>query len=251
MAVVLLHGVPETPVIWEPLVALLGRDDVLTPGLPGFGCPTPAGFTATQDAYADWFVGYLESIVADHGPVDLVGHDWGGAISMRAASLRPDLVRSWVCDVIGVFHPDFRWHEFARIWQTAGLGEQYFEVLLNSPAAERIGVLELAGIPRATAARLAAAWDDTMAQCILRLYRSATLAALQEWAGDLGHAATRPGLVVMTPLDPFRSDLQAVGEVADRLGARRTVLEGHGHWWMLTDPAGGAEMLRHFWAESY
>ena len=40
-------------------------------------------------------------------------------------------------------------------------------------------------------------------------------------------------------------------EVADRLGARRTVLEGHGHWWMLTDPAGGAEMLRHFWAESY
>jgi len=37
MAVVLLHGNPETPVIWEPLIAELDRADVITPQLPGFG----------------------------------------------------------------------------------------------------------------------------------------------------------------------------------------------------------------------
>ena len=50
MAIVLLHGNPETPVIWEPLVAELGRDDVYTPQLPGFGCPVPKGFGATTSS---------------------------------------------------------------------------------------------------------------------------------------------------------------------------------------------------------
>ena len=104
MTVVLLHGNPETPVIWEPLVAALGRADVVTPQLPGFGCPVPDGFGATKDEYVDWFVGVLEGLVAEHGPVDLVGHDWGGGIGMRAVALRPDLVRTWACDVLGLFH---------------------------------------------------------------------------------------------------------------------------------------------------
>ena len=50
MPAVLLHGNPETPVIWEPLVSHLSRTDVITPQLPGFGCPTPDGFGATKAA---------------------------------------------------------------------------------------------------------------------------------------------------------------------------------------------------------
>src|SRR5690606_26190024 len=38
MTAVFVHGVPETPEVWDPLVAALGRDDVARLQLPGFGC---------------------------------------------------------------------------------------------------------------------------------------------------------------------------------------------------------------------
>jgi pimeloyl-ACP methyl ester carboxylesterase len=74
---VLVHGVPETPGVWDFVRRELVRSDVVTPQLPGFGCATPAGFTATKEQYVTWLVGELERIAAD-GPIDLVGHDWGG-----------------------------------------------------------------------------------------------------------------------------------------------------------------------------
>jgi hypothetical protein len=35
---------------------------------------------------------------------------------------------------------------------------------------------------------------------------------------------------------------------AERAGARIEVLDGLGHWWMVQDPARGAEVLTRFWA---
>jgi pimeloyl-ACP methyl ester carboxylesterase len=91
MTAVLVHGVPETPAVWEPLRAHLRRADVAALELPGFGSPRPEGFAATKEAYVGWPAGELER--AD-GPVDLVGHDWGGALVVRLVSTRPELVRS-------------------------------------------------------------------------------------------------------------------------------------------------------------
>ena len=48
MTAVLIHGVPETTRVWEPLVAHLEREDVHLLALPGFGSPLPAGFDATM-----------------------------------------------------------------------------------------------------------------------------------------------------------------------------------------------------------
>ena len=42
--VVLVHGNPETAAIWDPLIAELGRDDVVALSPPGFGAPVPDGF---------------------------------------------------------------------------------------------------------------------------------------------------------------------------------------------------------------
>ena len=250
MTAVLLHGNPETPAVWQPLLRELGRDDVVTPQLPGFGCAVPDGFGATKEEYADWFTGVLEGIVATSGPADVVGHDWGGGIAMRVISQRPDLVRSWACDVLGLFHPDYVWHDFAQIWQTAGAGEQYFVDLLATPAEDRIALYESIGIPRDTGTVLVAAADQTMGDCILSLYRSAAQPAMKQWGEELDGAATRPGLAVIAPNDPFVRAEDLAGQVADRLRARRHVLEGQGHWWMLGDPAAGAAMLRDFWAHA-
>ncbi|MEY4174100.1 MAG: hypothetical protein RI900_1265 [Actinomycetota bacterium] len=251
MTAVFLHGNPETPVIWQPLLRELGGHDVVTPQLPGFGCPVPNGFAATKEAYVEWFLGVVEGIAAERGPIDMVGHDWGGGIAMRAVALRPDLFRSWVCDVLGLFHPDYVWHDFAQIWQTPGAGEQYFEQSMATPAADRVAMYEAIGIPRDTGEQLVVAGDELMGRCVLSLYRSATQPAMREWGEQLGAAGTVPGLCVVAPNDPFVRGEDLAVQVADRLGARVHRLEGQGHWWMLGDPVGAARMLQSFWAEDH
>jgi pimeloyl-ACP methyl ester carboxylesterase len=102
MTIVLVHGNPETDALWDPLVDVLGRDDVVRLSPPGFGAPLPGEFSATYLAYRDWLEDQLEGI---DGPVDLVGHDFGGVHVMNAVMHRPALVRSWVSDVLGTFDP--------------------------------------------------------------------------------------------------------------------------------------------------
>jgi pimeloyl-ACP methyl ester carboxylesterase len=136
MPAVFVHGVPETPAIWEALRSKLARDDVIAVQLPGFGCPRPPGFGATKEEYVTWLVGELEKI-APQGPIDLVGHDWGGGFVVRLVSTRADLVRSWVCDAAGLGDVNFEWHDFAKIWQTPGEGEKFYADNLAIPADER------------------------------------------------------------------------------------------------------------------
>ena len=248
MTAVFVHGNPETPVIWEPLLACLERTDVVTPQLPGFGCPAQEGFGATKEEYADWLTGEIEAIVADTGPVDLVGHDWGGGFAMRGVSTRPDLIRSWACDVLGLFHPDYVWHDFAQIWQTPGAGEEYFETTMATPVEDRIALYETIGIPRGIGGQLVAVADEEMGRCILALYRSAAQPAMVEWGAELGPAANRPGLCIVAPADPFVRAEDLAVEVAGQLGATVRVIEGQGHWWMLGDPTTGAAVLTEFWA---
>lgn len=247
MTVVLLHGNPETPAVWDPLIGELAREDVVAPALPGFGCPTPDGWGASMDEYAGWLVAELERIVSESGPVDIVGHDWGGTLTMRAVSQRPDLFRSWACDVLGAFHERFEWHDLARMWQTPGAGEEYFSGFLGAPMADRIALYESLGIPRATAEPMLAVTDERMTECVLRLYRSAVQPAVSEWGAELGPAAGLPGLAIRAPEDAFAGDEDLSGEVAERLGASVAVLEGQGHWWMLGDPAGAAAAIEEFW----
>ncbi len=251
-AIVLVHGNPETPIIWEPLVAELERRmpgrSVYCPQLPGFGSASPAGFGATKEEYTEWLIGEVASIVAEHGPVDLVGHDWGGGLAMRLVALRPDLVRSWACDVLGLFHADYVWHDFAQIWQTPGAGEEYFAQSATTPPADQVALYEAIGIPSSIGERLVAVADDEMSRCILALYRSAAQPAMVVWGQELAPAASRPGLAIIAPLDPFVRGLDLGSEVAASLGATIVEMTGQGHWWMLGDPAGGAAALDAFWA---
>jgi pimeloyl-ACP methyl ester carboxylesterase len=89
MPAVFVHGVPDTHRVWTALLSRLGRKDVVTLSLPGFGGPVPDGFGATKDAYVDWLLGEL---ARQREPVDLVGHDWGALLVLRAVSLRPGAV---------------------------------------------------------------------------------------------------------------------------------------------------------------
>ncbi|MHB8466159.1 MAG: alpha/beta fold hydrolase [Acidimicrobiales bacterium] len=244
MPAVFVHGVPETPAVWSALRTHLSRDDVVALQLPGFGCARPDGFGATKEDYAAWLVGELERI-SPEGPIDLVGHDWGGGFVVRLVSTRPDLVRSWVSDAAGIGDVNFEWHDFAKIWQTPGAGEEFFETQLAQPSDQQGGVFEMFGVPPERAAEMGSWADRTMADCILALYRSAVDVG-REWGPEFRDVPA-PGLVLIPSDDPFLSADGA--RVSARLaGASVGELDGVGHWWMLQDPARGAAVLEEFWA---
>jgi len=246
MPAVFVHGVPETARLWDGVRRHLQRDDTIALSLPGFGAPRPPGFGATKDEYADWLVGQLEAVVADAGrAVDLVGHDWGGGFVVRLVSTRSDLVRTWVTDAAGLADVNFEWHEFAKIWQTPGDGEAFWEQQLGASLDDRAAVFIMSGVPEAEAKDIASHVDQTMADSILALYRSAT--KVQEEWGPAFEAIDRPGLVVVPSGDPFLA-ADGARRAAERAGARVQVLEDKGHWWMLQDPAAAAALLAAFWS---
>jgi pimeloyl-ACP methyl ester carboxylesterase len=244
MTLVLVHGNPETAALWGPLVDALGRDDVVRLSPPGFGSPLPDDFAATYLAYRDWLEGELERV---DGPIDLVGHDWGGCHVMNVVMHRPELVRSWASDVLGLFDPDYVWHDLAQVWQTAGDGEQLVDTMMGGTVQDRAEQMHTLGIPLDIAAEIAAAQGPEMARAILALYRSAAQPVLAEAGRSLPVAAARPGLSLLATEDHYVGSDELRRRAADRAGARTDVLEGLGHWWMVQDPARGAAALNSFW----
>jgi len=243
MPIVLVHGNPETSAIWDDMRQHLGRDDVVALSPPGFGAAVPDGFGATSDDYVAWLATELEQIP---GPIDLVGHDWGGGHALRLVSVRPDLVRSWAMDIGGCFDPEYVWHERAQVWQTPGAGEEAIAQQLAIPL-ERLteGYVRL-GMSKQAAASCAAAFNPDMGRCILALYRSAAQPKMAEWAADLSAVRSRPGLVIIATEDHYTGGEVLARRTAVRAGAQVAMLTGLGHWWMCQDPQRGADALRSF-----
>jgi pimeloyl-ACP methyl ester carboxylesterase len=245
VTIVLVHGNPETDALWGPLVDALERKDVVRLSPPGFGAPLDDGFAANYLAYRDWLEEGLEGI---DGPVDLVGHDWGGGHVMNVVMHRPEMVRSWASDAVGLFDADYVWHDLAQVWQTSGDGEQLVETMLGGTVENRAEQMMALGIPLDIATSIAAAQGPEMGRAILALYRSARQPAMAEAGRALEKAAARPGLSLLATDDPYIGPAEHRRRAADRAGAHTAVLDQLGHWWMVQDPARGAAALTAFWA---
>jgi pimeloyl-ACP methyl ester carboxylesterase len=244
MTIMFVHGVPDTPFMWTPLIEALDLDDTdyVAPALPGFSTPTPRGFACTKEAYALWLVAELEALKARTGkPVDLVGHDWGALLSVRVAATRPDLLRSWAV-ANALPEPSYRWHQAARMWQTPVLGEFGMWVSQFRDFSRALAAL---GVPPAIAQHEAQFWTPTMRRAILKLYRSATHAG-EEWGRDLSRLHPH-GLVLWGADDPF-----VPRAIADTFCARWDlplhIEHNIGHWGIIQRPAPFAEKLRAHWA---
>lgn len=245
MTVVLVNGNPETNAVWRPLVAALGRDDVLMLSPPGFGAPVPHGFAATYDEYVTWLAAELEALT---DPVHLVGHDWGANFTVRLACERPELLRSWCIDTGGSFAPGYSFPDICHVWQTAGAGEKAIAAWLDMGVPGRTAVNESLGMTPAVAAELAAAFDTSMGRCILALYRSVPEQVLAHWGERASDASVRPGLVIVPTEDGHTGGEAGHRWFAERAGAQLAVLRGLGHWWMLQDPKAAADELQRFWS---
>ncbi|MFD4575537.1 alpha/beta fold hydrolase [Streptomyces sp. NPDC058417] len=89
-----VHGLGGSSQNWSALMALLdGVVDSEAVDLPGFGdSPPPDDGNYSITAHARAVIRYLDA--SGRGPVHLVGNSLGGAVSVRVAAVRPDLVRT-------------------------------------------------------------------------------------------------------------------------------------------------------------
>ncbi|MEO0983205.1 MAG: alpha/beta hydrolase [Pseudomonadota bacterium] len=245
MTVVLVHGVPDTPFMWTPLVEALGLSDgeYRTPSLPGFEHPAPQGFSATKEAYASWLVGEIQEAVAKTGsPVDIVGHDWGSLLVTRAVCMRPDLVRTWTASN-ALIDPDYRGHRMARLWATPLIGEL---VMWASQSRDFTEALEAAGLPKEIAQHEARHWTKDMRSNILRLYRSARgLRFGGPWVDELEKLPER-GLIIWGENDPY-VDLSVAERFSNRWNTPLKVIHGTGHWGLIERPEEAAGYLKAHW----
>ncbi len=242
---VFVHGALETDRLWDRVLPLLDTESVAL-RLPGHAAPRPDGFPATKDAYAAWLAGCVRQVT---GPVDLVGHGWGGLLVLHTVTSLELPVRSWVVDEAGAFHPDFAVSAVERTWQTPGAGERWMSAVRAAPPASpggAAGRLALLGVPSPQAAAIGAALDDTMSRCVLDLARSAIPNARYGWPVPAG-PATGTGLVIVAGADPFDQNGLAQ-QVALDLSAPLRRLDGLGHYWMAEAPERAAAVLAQFWS---
>ena len=107
--VLCVHGMSGAATNWTDLIAELAPDfDCAAVDLPGSGFSAPpskrSGYSVR--ALAKTLIRLIETL--DRGPVHLVGNSMGGAISIRVAAARPDLVKTLT--LISPVLPDLRPH---------------------------------------------------------------------------------------------------------------------------------------------
>ena len=244
---VFVHGNPEVAAIWGPLHDRFADDQAVAVSPPGFGAPVPDGFVPTMASYVQWLVTELESLVSASGPVDLIGHDWGAGHVLGTVVQRPDLVRTWAVDVLGLCHPDYTWHEAAQGWQQAGVGEEMIDAMVSLTVDERVAMFADLQLPGDVLRSMARGIDAAMGRCILGLYRDAVQPAMADLGRRLESSKLPPGLAINATGDAYVPAALTTA-MAARLDVGTLDLDGNGHWWMLEDPQSAASGLTAFWS---
>lgn len=244
--VLLLHGNPDSGIMWEGVAQRLGRScRCIAPDLPGFGhSEVPGGFQPSLDGMADFVEQFLRA-AAIQPPVDLIAHDFGGPFAFAWAVRHPDSVRRMVA-INTVFFSDYRWHFWAHVWRTPVLGELSMAVMNRPMFAQELK----RGSARISDAHIDQTWaliTPRMKKEVLRLYRAADPASFKSWENDfLELTAAKPTLVIWGDRDPYISP-----RFAERFNARTVVhLLQTGHWAPVESPAECADAIRQFFTEA-
>ncbi|WP_019202657.1 alpha/beta fold hydrolase [Tsukamurella sp. 1534] len=275
---VMIHGLGGSSINWTDLGQVLAPSVAsYALDLPGFGLSDPpADGDYGIESFAETVVAYLETVVAvrrrpggapggtANGPdgVHLIGNSLGGAVAVRVAMLRPDLVRSLT--LISPAFPDLRPRvrrlqflplSLVRIPGVgpAGfrlIGSAYPERQVDSTFREILVDPEVMGPVRRrqavdqAAARASMAWaPDALAASFNALVRS--------WVMDLGasHWAAARAVSVPTAVIWGARDLLVSVGVAPKVvrhirGSTLTVFEGVGHVAQMERPAETARIVR-------
>jgi pimeloyl-ACP methyl ester carboxylesterase len=127
-----LHGFPDHPPTALPFFEQLGRR-VLAPWLRGYAPSPLAGPFDLEQLAGD----VIELVDAIGAPIDLVGHDWGAAITYAVCARAPDRVRRAV--TLALPHP----RTFMRaLRRPAQLRRSWYMAVFQLPLADRLPLID-------------------------------------------------------------------------------------------------------------
>jgi pimeloyl-ACP methyl ester carboxylesterase len=231
--VVLLHGFPDTPAGWGDTSEALNAAGYRTvvPYLRGYHPDTIiAGRGYSGSEISEDVVRLLDAIDADQAVV--VGHDWGAAITYRAAAMAPARIRA-IC-AVAIPHPQLLQRSLGLLWRgrhfvTLSLPSgswlarrndfAYLDVLMRRWAPNWSGPgreASLAAVKRCFA-------DPAVLDAALGYYRDVSL-------GEGLDTLSQPALIVggttdLIDAEVFRRSPQAFSGSCDVL-----IADGAGHW---------------------
>lgn len=250
-ALVLLHGFPETSIMWEPLIerAAAAGFRVLAFDQRGY---SPDARPDGVDAYRISELSNDVFAVADavgFGAFHLVAHDWGSIVGWAAAAADPSRVRSYAS--LSIPHPGA-----ISAASDGGGPPLYVRVFRMRGVAETLLSMRDFGLMRRVL--YASMSDAHLAEYLAVFSEPRALSAALAWYRALPNALTPGELAIGEVTQPVlyvygRHDIPAyVGPPVQALHARYVTgplevveLEA-GHWLMQDEPDRvGAELMRH------
>lgn len=241
-AMVFVHGNPGSSADWLDLLSHAGElGRAIAPDMPGYGeADRPRDFAYTVAGYAAHLGGLLDRLAVSR--VHLVLHDFGGFWGLEWAAANPAKVASISLFNTGVMQ-GYKWHKFARIWQTPLLGELFqlsatragFRALLNADNPRPL--------PDPFVDAMYANYDRGMKRAVLRLYRATPNpgALADRWAAALAPLRL-PSLVIWGAGDKY-SPARYAPLQRSYFDAEVHVLPECGHWSMIDQPETARSLL--------
>lgn len=271
-ALLLLHGFPETALMWRAIAPLLATDfTIIAADLPGYGrsaAPTEAdGSTAmSKRAMAARLVEAMRQL--GHRRFGIVGHDRGGRVAYRAALDHPDVVTAIaVLDIVPSWEvwdrADARlalsFWPFSLLAQPEPLPER---LILAAPEAVVDDALSNWGTPPGTfPAELRRAYADALrdparVHAICEEYRAAAGLDREHDEADLtaGRRIGCPVLALWSGTGASASWYEDDGGPLGLWGRWATDLQGWpvqgGHFFPEEHPRSTAEQIRRFFSDA-
>jgi pimeloyl-ACP methyl ester carboxylesterase len=234
-AAVFVHGNPGSVHDWARLVAATGEHGrAVTLDMPGFGdADKPETFPYTIEGYAAHLDGALRQLGIEKA--HLILHDFGGPWGLQWAVDHPDAYASTTLVDTGILY-GYRWHAFAKVWRTRGLGELFFAITTRSALRSALKRGQPVPLPdEAFELFYKASKDKGTQRAVLRLYRASPPSFLEPLGAPL-REMNRPTLVAWGAHDPYIKVGYAERQRETFPGAEVVILEQSGHWPMWDAP---------------
>jgi pimeloyl-ACP methyl ester carboxylesterase len=204
--------------------------------MPGFGrADRPREFDFTKEGYARHLGGVLAQLGVKRA--HLVLHDWGGPWGLRWAADHPAALLSLTLINTGVM-PGYRWHTFARIWQTPVLGELFQLAATDQAVRYFLNRDNPRPLPESFVERVVGNADWRQKRSVLKIYRTSRsgddLAVVTPELAKV--CAELPTCVVWGEADVYLPVKYAALQKESFPRAEMHLLPGLGHWPFVDDP---------------
>ncbi len=230
---------------WEfALPALSGRARAIALDMPGFGrADRPKQFDFSPEGCARHLAGVLAQLGVARA--HLVMHDFGAAWGLAWVLANPGATLS-VTVINGVPLCTFRWHFFARVWQTPVVGELFQLSTTDLSIRTVMKRNNPRPLPDAFVARVLRYADMRQKFAVLKIYRAVRdTRSFAEQVPRL-RALDLPACVIWGDGDPYLGPEHAESFRAAFPRCTLTRLPGLGHWPFIDDPDAVREPLLAF-----